>query len=88
MAGGNGSIGAGITRWSRRVQASERSALTGDDVRVSKSLVLDMLTSGKRKHKDARTLTEVWADLVLENPAQEFARVARELLPQAVDRLR
>jgi hypothetical protein len=61
------------------VQASERSALTGDDVRVSKSLVLDMLTSGKRKHKDARTLTEVWADLVLENPAQEFARVAREL---------
>ena len=44
------------------------------------AFVLDMLNSGKRKHRDGRTLTEVWADLVLENPAQEFARVAKDLL--------
>jgi hypothetical protein len=47
------------------------------------NFVLDMLT-GKAPRRDAqgRTVIEVWADLVLANPPLEFARVAREMLPQ------
>jgi hypothetical protein len=47
------------------------------------NFVLDMLT-GKAPRRDAqgRTVIEVWADLVLANPPLEFARVAREILPQ------
>jgi hypothetical protein len=42
-----------------------------------------MLTDPKRPRRDAkgRDVFEVWADLVLENPPAEFARVARDILP-------
>jgi hypothetical protein len=42
-----------------------------------------MLTDPKAPRRDAagRDVFEVWADLVLQNPPLEFARVAREILP-------
>jgi hypothetical protein len=43
-----------------------------------------MLTDPKAPRRDARgrDVFEIWADLVLENPPLEFARVAREILPR------
>ena len=47
-------------------------------------VVRDMLTGAKpRRDAQGRDVFEVWADLVLANPAEEFARVARDILPQA-----
>jgi hypothetical protein len=42
-----------------------------------------MLTDPKAPRRDAagRDVFEVWADLVLENPPLEFARVAKDILP-------
>jgi hypothetical protein len=47
-------------------------------------VVRDMLT-GDRPRRDAqgRDVFQVWADLVLANPPEEFARVARDILPPA-----
>ena len=43
-----------------------------------------MLTDSKAPRRDSqgRTVYEVWADMVLANPAEEFARVARDILPK------
>jgi hypothetical protein len=43
--------------------------------------VLDMLEKGRLDPK-GRTVTEVWADMVLANPGEEFARVSSMLLPK------
>ena len=43
--------------------------------------VIDMLEKGRRDAK-GRTITEVWADMVLADPAGEFARVCQEILPK------
>jgi hypothetical protein len=42
-----------------------------------------MLTDPRAPRRDAagRDVFEVWADLVLQNPPLEFARVAKEILP-------
>jgi hypothetical protein len=42
-----------------------------------------MLTDPRAPRRDAkgRDVFEVWADLVLENPPREFARVIAEILP-------
>ena len=42
-----------------------------------------MLTDPKAPRRDAagRDVFEVWADLVLQNPPLEFARVAKDILP-------
>jgi hypothetical protein len=44
--------------------------------------VLDMLEAGRLDPK-GRTVTEVWADMVLANPGEEFARVS-SMLPKDV----
>jgi hypothetical protein len=66
------------------MSASVRSRKSRDRMECEWGFVLDMLTgaNGKkqRRHKDGRTLTEVWADLVLDDPPGEFARVAQHLL--------
>jgi hypothetical protein len=43
--------------------------------------VLDMLEKG-RKDPKGRTITEVWADMVLADPPAMFALVAAEILPK------
>jgi hypothetical protein len=45
-----------------------------------------MLTDLKSPRRDAqgRDVFEVWADMVLANPAAEYARVARDILPAEV----
>lgn len=47
-------------------------------------VVYDMLTDPKAPRRDAkgRDVFEVWADQTLENPAEMFAFVCREILPQ------
>jgi hypothetical protein len=66
------------------MSASVRSRRIRERMECEWGFVLDMLTGvgGKkpRRHKDGRTLTEVWADMVLADPAGEFARVAQHLL--------
>jgi hypothetical protein len=44
--------------------------------------VLTLLESGKRRHKDGRTLVQVWADAVLDDPASAFAFVNEHVLPK------
>jgi hypothetical protein len=45
-------------------------------------VVRDMLTGDKpRRDAQGRDVFQVWADLVLANPPEEFARVARDILP-------
>jgi hypothetical protein len=45
-------------------------------------VVQDMLTGHKpRRDAQGRDVFEVWADMVLANPAAEYARVARDILP-------
>jgi hypothetical protein len=47
-------------------------------------VVRGMLTGDKpRRDAQGRDVFQVWADLVLANPAEEFARVARDILPPA-----
>jgi hypothetical protein len=44
-------------------------------------VVRDMLTGDKpRRDAQGRDVFEVWADMVLANPPQEYARVARDIL--------
>jgi hypothetical protein len=43
--------------------------------------VLDMLDKGRRDPQ-GRTITEVWADMVLADPPAMFALVAAEILPK------
>jgi hypothetical protein len=44
-------------------------------------VVRDMLTGDKpRRDAQGRDVFEVWADIVLANPPQEYARVGRDIL--------
>jgi hypothetical protein len=52
-------------------------------MRADWDTVRAMLTDPKRPRCDAlgRDVFQVWADMVLANPAAEYARVARDILP-------
>jgi hypothetical protein len=45
--------------------------------------VLHLLETG-RKDAKGRTVTEVWADMVLANPGEEFSRVSNMILPKDI----
>jgi hypothetical protein len=57
---------------------SVASRMTRNKMRAVWDTVLAMLTDPKSPRRDAqgRDVFEVWADMVLANPPQEYARVA------------
>jgi hypothetical protein len=59
------------------------SRMTRNKMRADWDTVRAMLTDPKRPRRDAqgRDVFEVWADMVLANPAAEYARVAGDILP-------
>jgi hypothetical protein len=62
---------------------AEYSRATRHRMRAIWDQVERMLTDPDAPRRDAsgRDVFEVWADLVLQNPPLEFARVAREIVP-------
>jgi hypothetical protein len=64
-------------------ERAERVRMTRHRMRAIWDTVERMLTDPKAPRRDAagRDVFEVWADLVLQNPPLEFARVANEILP-------
>lgn len=66
------------------VSATEHGRASRHRMRAVWDTVERMLTDPKSPRRDAqgRDVFEIWADLVLENPPMEFARVAREILPR------
>jgi hypothetical protein len=62
---------------------SAAARMTRNKMRADWDTVHAMLTDPKAPRRDAqgRHVFEVWADMVLANPAAEYARVARDILP-------
>jgi hypothetical protein len=65
---------------------SVASRKTRNKMRADLDTVRAMLTDPKAPRRDAqgRDVFEVWADMVLANPAAEHARVAHDILPAEV----
>jgi hypothetical protein len=70
----------------RGMSQSVASRMTRNKMRADWDTVRAMLTDPKAPPRDAqgRDVFEVWADMVLVNPAAEYARVARDILPTEV----
>jgi hypothetical protein len=71
-------------RGGNEMSQSVAARMTRNKMRADWDTVHAMLTDPKAPRRDSqgRTVYEVWADLVLANPAEEFARVARDILPK------
>src|SRR6516165_4574904 len=67
------------SRVGNEMSASVAARMTRNRMRADWDTVLAMLTDPKTPRRDAqgRDVFEVWADMVLANPAAEYARVAR-----------
>jgi hypothetical protein len=70
-------------RGGNEMSMSVAARMTRNRMRADWDTVLAMLTDPKSPRRDAqgRDVFEVWADMVLANPAAEYARVARDILP-------
>jgi hypothetical protein len=70
-------------RGGNEMSQSVAARMTRNKMRADWDTVRAMLTDPKTPRRDAqgRDVFEVWADMVLANPAAEYARVARDILP-------
>jgi hypothetical protein len=69
-------------RGGNEMSQSVAARMTRNKMRADWDTVRAMLTDPKAPRRDAlgRDVFEVWADIVLANPAAEYARVARDIL--------
>jgi hypothetical protein len=65
---------------------SVAARMTRNKMRADWDTVRAMLTDPRSPRRDAqgRDVFQVWADMVLANPAVEYARVARDILPAEI----
>jgi hypothetical protein len=70
-------------RGGNEMSQSVAARMTRNKMRADWHTVHRMLTDPKAPRRDAqgRDVFEVWADAVLANPAAEYARVARDIVP-------
>jgi hypothetical protein len=70
-------------RGGNEMSQSVAARLTRNKMRADWDTVRAMLTDPKTPRHDAqgRDVFQVWADMVLANPAAEYARAARDILP-------
>jgi hypothetical protein len=68
-------------RYPEDMPANVRGRMLRNRMAAEWQRVLDMLEKG-RKDPQGRTITEVWADMVLADPPAMFALVASEILPK------